>query len=84
MNIRDLAFCGFDETTLLTIRNDAQVAILGGKQTVSVQLPGLSSTFQVFSNPIELAKAAQYALQVLNPTTYGRPTLISEAKGYTI
>lgn len=73
------AFCnlGLTEEQLLTIRGAAQTKLLSGggevKNITRLDVPGLGTEFEVIGNPMEVARAATYALQVMSSSVYGYP-----------
>lgn len=73
ISLNAFANSGMTETQLITIRDTAIASIAGGTTVQSVTAPGLATTFSEFANPVELLRAANHALQLLNPTRYGQP-----------
>jgi hypothetical protein len=65
-------FVGLTKAELVAIRGTAVVAAATGRVTTSFTAPGLSGTQQVFLDPAEALLEANYALQRLDPSTYGR------------
>jgi hypothetical protein len=73
---------GMTEAQLITIRDSAIASIAGGQTVTSVQAPGLTTTFTEFASPVELLRAANHALQLMNPARYGQP-IQTTSYGYT-
>lgn len=84
MDITQLAACNLSESDLLIIQSSALQAVKDnlGQVVLSTNIPGMSTTFSQGISPIELLRAANYALSVLNPSVYGQP-LIKEAIMWT-
>jgi len=84
MDITLLSQAGLTESELLAIRASAITSLTtdGGKVSTSISIPGLSATYAASTNPTELLAAVTYALQLLDPDTYGQP-MITEYIGYT-
>jgi hypothetical protein len=74
MSIFDLSNIGLTEAQLLAIRDTALTGVTSGNKVItSVNAPGLTTSFQVNTTPIEILNAAAFALQMLNPAVYGQP-----------
>lgn len=74
MSKYDLCGLGLSSAQLIVIRDQALSSIGTGKTMNSINAPGLSTGFEVFASPMEIYRAAVYALQVLDPATYGNVT----------
>ena len=68
-------FVGMTESELLALRDTARTAAASGSAVTSFSAPGLSGSSQVTMPPDELLREVLYALQMLDPDTYGRSYL---------
>ena len=72
---------GLTESDLRGIRDAARVALAGKAQIVSYSTPGgLQVAKQFPLPPQEIMMEALYALQLLDPDTYGRSLTIKQTK----
>jgi hypothetical protein len=60
------------ENDLLAMRVTARTAAAEGRAVTSFSAPGLSGSHQVTMPPHEVLLEVAYALQKLDPVTYGR------------
>lgn len=60
------------ENDLLAMRVTARAAAADGRAVTSFSAPGLSGSHQVTMPPHEVLLEVAYALQKLDPVTYGR------------
>lgn len=65
-------FVGYNEDELLVIRAAAKTAAAEGRATTSFSAPGLSGSQSVTMAPHDVLMEATYALQRIDPVTYGR------------
>ena len=65
-------FVGLSEYDLLQVRAKARAAAAEGRAVTSFSTPGLSGSHQVTMPPHEVLLEVTYALQKLDPVTYGR------------
>ena len=74
---------GLSESQLLAIQSAAIDEITKGVTITSLNVPGMSSTFAQNSAPELRYKAAQMALNQIDPTSYPTP-VINQTLGWTI
>jgi len=67
-------FVGLPESDLLAIRDSAVADIKTGRVITSYSATGTSVSKQYAMPPKEMLAEAQYALRILDPDTYGKPT----------
>lgn len=74
-------FIGLSESELLAIRAKAVALITEGKTTMSYS-PGDGSSFnkQFAMKPEDMLAEARHALQLLDPSTYGKRTTVIRTK----
>lgn len=65
-------FIGMAEAELLALRDTARTAAAKGSSVTSFSAPGLSGSSQVDMEPKEILMEVLFALQKLDPDTYGR------------
>jgi hypothetical protein len=70
-------FVGMTESELLALRDTARSAAASGTAVTSFSAPGLSGSNEVTAKPDEILMEVLYALQKLDPDTYGRSLTIT-------
>jgi len=79
MKYDELCSIGLTEDDLLLIHSGSISKIKSGggelKQITSLNVPGISTGYQIEATAREMAQAAWYCLQKMNPDVYGNPAL---------
>lgn len=78
-NLQQFCNCGLTESQLLTIRTNSINDMLSGKtgkEVSSINVPGISTTFQIFASPAEIARAANYALSFISSSYSGPKSVV--------